>query len=62
MQELIIEKADRIAHDLGNPRIAAYNFGYLVYMVVEMFLPPLKLTKAIRPVGKMFKHIVKLAS
>lgn len=56
-RELIIEKVDRFEHDLGNPRIAAYHFGYMVYMVVELFLPPLKLIRVLRPTGKIFKQM-----
>jgi len=59
-REKIIKKIDALEHKASNPRILAYNFGYIVYAVVEMFMPPLKITGALSKGGKLFKPILKV--
>ena len=46
LKQLIEETADDLVNDIAtNSGLAGYYFGYLVYNIIEIFFPPLKLTK-----------------
>lgn len=48
-------------HKLSNPRIVGYNLGYMVYEIVENYIPPLKLTKVTNTAANIIKGFVKLS-